>query len=803
MGAVGLVVRAELRHRWRSLLALALLVAMVGGLVLGAIAAGRRTASAFPRFVQTYGYDAFVYSLSPVPRAVHLPGVTSSIRFLSPAYGNPTCACPIALNSSSFTLNESTPNVMRHYVKLVSGRWPGPDAPDEVLASFMLAHDEGIHPGSIFRVPLYSSNQIPDAIQGTGVPAGPTVTLRVVGIDAAETDFPSVGTPSYTVLVGPAFGNRYNQGTAVFSEYAVRLKRGAADYPAFSSAVTAMIGSQAGGTADLSLSATTVQDTIHPQAVGWWVLALLAGIAGSAMIGQALSRQSRVEAETNETLAALGLHPRQLFVAGFGRGLVIGVAGALGAIAVAYALSPIAPVGEARIADPTHGPLFDVPVLLMGGLATAVAVTVMGLWPAWRESRVRSSVRHEAIRRPSLVVAQLATAGAPASAVVGVRRALERGSGRTAVPVGSALAGTAFAVAALCATAVFGSSLLNLTATPRLYGQGFGVWFRNLYDPTAAAQVLSSLRHDRKVTAISLGVQAPVTIGRQSATLLAAQSLRGPLVISAASGRMAARPGEIDLGSKTMRQVGATIGSPVRVAIPLPSGATQVTTFRVVGTATFPPDFGIVGFDTGAIVTLDGFVEAQCRHGPSFESCRSTALGNPAYLAGLQPGSAGHADAQRLTRQYPGYASLAVKPTDLVNFGEAVNFPFILGVILVLFGAATLIHVLVVSVARRRRELGLLKAIGFVRHQVAAAVCWQATTVAVVGIVLGVPFGVIGGRFVWRAFATNLGVVPVVVVPLGALVLLGLGVVLVANVLAAGPALVSARSRAGVLLRTE
>jgi hypothetical protein len=223
----------------------------------------------------------------------------------------------------------------------------------------------------------------------------------------------------------------------------------------------------------------------------------------------------------------------------------------------------------------------------------------------------------------------------------------------------------------------------------------------------------------------------------------------------------------------------------------------------VVGAATFPPDFGIVGFDTGAIMTVHGVVAAQCPSGTSYETCRSTVLANPAIMAALRPGPAGRADAVAYVNRFPGYAALPVKPTDLVNFGQAVNFPFILGIVLVLFGAATLVHVLVVSVARRRRELGLLKAIGFVRRQVAAAVCWQATTVAAIGIVVGVPFGIIAGRLVWNAFATNLGVVPAVVVPLWALVLLGTGVVVVANVLAAGPAYVSARARAGVLLRTE
>ena len=51
VGAVRLVFGAELRRRWRSWLILVVLIAVVAGLVLAAAAAGRRTATAFPRFV--------------------------------------------------------------------------------------------------------------------------------------------------------------------------------------------------------------------------------------------------------------------------------------------------------------------------------------------------------------------------------------------------------------------------------------------------------------------------------------------------------------------------------------------------------------------------------------------------------------------------------------------------------------------------------------------------------------------------------------------------------------------------------
>jgi predicted lysophospholipase L1 biosynthesis ABC-type transport system permease subunit len=142
-------------------------------------------------------------------------------------------------------------------------------------------------------------------------------------------------------------------------------------------------------------------------------------------------------------------------------------------------------------------------------------------------------------------------------------------------------------------------------------------------------------------------------------------------------------------------------------------------------------------------------------------------------------------------------------PTNLLNFGEAVNFPLIFGLAVALFGVATLLHFLVVSVARRRREVGILKSIGFVRRQVALAVSWQATTIALIGIVIGVPLGIALGRAVWSAFATNLGVFPQLVVNTALIALIAGGALVVANLLAIGPALASARSPSASLLAVE
>jgi predicted lysophospholipase L1 biosynthesis ABC-type transport system permease subunit len=90
-----------------------------------------------------------------------------------------------------------------------------------------------------------------------------------------------------------------------------------------------------------------------------------------------------------------------------------------------------------------------------------------------------------------------------------------------------------------------------------------------------------------------------------------------------------------------------------------------------------------------------------------------------------------------------------------------------------------------------------------VRRQVAAVVCWQATAVALAGITVGAPIGIAAGRVLWRIFATDFGVVPVGVVEPVLIAALAVGVLAVANALAAVPALLAARSQPARLLRAE
>ena len=488
---------------------------------------------------------------------------------------------------------------------------------------------------------------------------------------------------------------------------------------------------------------------------------------------------------------------------------------------LAVALSPFTPAGEARLADPSAGLLADWPVLAAGVLLTVLATAVLGVLPALRSARLRSRLRARPglapVYRPSAVVHALASAGAPPAAIIGTRRALQRGGtggpGGTAtggtVPVGTALAGTATAVAALCATAVFGASLTHLTASPALYGAPFQLLFPTSGPggPTEAG-LLAEFRRDPALARITLGRNPSLTVNGVSVRSLATTAIRGPVLLSTAAGRLPAGDREIALGASTMRQTGARLGGTVRVTLTSPAGVRRTVLFTVTGMVPFSSDLSTGGIGTGAALTLAGYDAALCPSGPgaaATSACRRAAergLGSVILLRAAD-GPAGAAALARHIRRHPNDAYRTTVPTALVSFGESANFPLLLGAILVLCGAATLAHLLAVSVRRRRRENGLLSSLGFVRRQLGEILFWQASTVAVAGLLAGVPLGLVAGHAIWRAFAANLGVVGVVVLPAGVIALLGAGVLVAANLLAVLPALAAGRSPAGPALRSE
>jgi hypothetical protein len=143
------------------------------------------------------------------------------------------------------------------------------------------------------------------------------------------------------------------------------------------------------------------------------------------------------------------------------------------------------------------------------------------------------------------------------------------------------------------------------------------------------------------------------------------------------------------------------------------------------------------------------------------------------------------------------------RPAEIVIFQSTGATPALLAIGLAVGAVAALALALTSSVRRRRRDLALLKTLGFERRQLASTIAWQASTIAAVDIVFGVPLGVALGRWLWTLFAHQIGVVPQPSVPVVQIVLIATAAVVLANLVSAIPGRLAARTPAALVLRSE
>jgi predicted lysophospholipase L1 biosynthesis ABC-type transport system permease subunit len=142
-------------------------------------------------------------------------------------------------------------------------------------------------------------------------------------------------------------------------------------------------------------------------------------------------------------------------------------------------------------------------------------------------------------------------------------------------------------------------------------------------------------------------------------------------------------------------------------------------------------------------------------------------------------------------------------PLEVRRLQQVDALPFVLAAFLALLGIVAVGFALASSVRRRGRDLAILKTLGFSRRQVSATVAWQATTIALVGLLVGIPLGVVAGTAVWRMVADDIGVVSVPEIPIALLIGIAAATLVLANLIAAVPAWVAARTQPARVLRSE
>ena len=143
------------------------------------------------------------------------------------------------------------------------------------------------------------------------------------------------------------------------------------------------------------------------------------------------------------------------------------------------------------------------------------------------------------------------------------------------------------------------------------------------------------------------------------------------------------------------------------------------------------------------------------------------------------------------------------RPAEIVNYRTIGLTPTLLVSGLALGAIVALALTLLASVRQRRARPGPVEDDRFRPLAAGAAVAWQASVAAVVGIVVGIPLGIVAGRWLWDLFARQIYAVPYPTVSVVSVLLVALGALVLANVIAAVPARSAARTTTAVMLRSE
>ena len=826
MGAVWLRARAQLRGRLLASLLLVLLVGLAGGVVLAAVAGARRSDAALPRFLAaSQRTDVTVWILGPRGGQPARSNLAAELRAVAALPEVRTAQRGVGLIISASDPGGTAPPMRQlawvgvdrvgselfSHPRLVAGRLPRPDRVDEAIIDEEFAWRHGFRTGASFRVGTYTRTQFGPAGEGVPIqPKGPSADLRVTGILRSPEDLLPVvegreeidADESSQLYLTPAFWHRYGPDLANYGMLiAVDLHRDSADLPAFTAAVqqrfAGKVHFQAGEFSDEGATAG-IRRAIAVETGALAAFAVLAALALLLLVGQTLDRQVLLESAEYPILRGLGMTGAQLIGVALARAAAIGVSGAAVAMALALALSPLTPIGVARRAELRPGVAADWPVLVAGSVAIVGMVAVCAVLAAWRAARTRGDalgqLEQAGAGRPSPAAGALASAGARPSAVTGVRFALEPGHGRTGVPVRAALAGAVAAVCTVTAAVGFGASLAHLRRHPAGYGVTWDVTVGGFASAAAAEPVAGRLIDNPSVTAVTgeLGL-LDAAIDGQYVPLTAMEERKGRLPPALIEGREPLRPDEIALGSVTLRRLRRQVGDTVTLtAAQGPERRLEVVGRVVLNRGNFVD--GVMSPGKGGILHPDLIRQLSP---PPVEPYPGS------FRVRLDPGADRDQVIAQLRREFGAFVLTPKPHGDVRNLERVANLPGLLAGLVALLALGTVTHALVTSVRRRRRDLAVLKTLGFTRGQVAATICWQATTFAVVALAIGVPLGVAAGRWAWQLTADTLGVHSGPMVPLAAMAAAAVGAVLAANLVAALPGRAASRLPPATALRSE
>ncbi len=706
------------------------------------------------------------------------------------------------------------------------GRLANPRRADEIVMTASAARILGVRVGQMVPLGFYSNAQTnsPDFGSPRVVPRL-KVKARLVGLVVLNTQLvqDDIDRTYGTVFLDQALMQKLNHlepGELVPVLYGVQIDHAHATITQVERELIGVV--PRGATYEFHVTSSVdsqVELAIKPESVALGAFGAIAALVCLVLAAQAISRLLRRGEEDRRVLRALGTSPAAAAIEGLLGVLVAVVFGTLLAFAVAAFLSPLAPLGPVRPVYPGGRFAIDWTVLGVGVAVLILGLGAIAIAQANRRASHRTLLTGGSFAGRSKVLRGASATGLPVAGVIGIHFALESGQGRTAVPVRSVLFGTALAVALVVTTLTFASGLSNLVSRPPLYGWNWDY----LLQPTSniPPKAVSLLNHDPKIMAWSGADYTDLEIDGQEVPILA-ENARAKVAPPILSGHGLDNQHQIVLGAGTLAMLHKHIGETVVVSLGTKDAPAFIkpTALLIVGTATLPA----VGYNsfvaehtsmgTGAILPLGVFPAALDNsgadpnlHGPEMAFVRMRSDVNA---------RAGRADLERIAKTankifaadkntFGNSVSVlgVLQPVQIVNYRSVGSTPVILAVGLAVGAILALGLTLASSVRRRRRDLAMLKTLGFTRRQLAAVVAWQSTTTALVGVVVGIPLGIIIGRELWTLFARSINAVPDPTVPVSSVLFVGVGTLVFANLVAALPGRSAARTSAALVLRAE
>jgi hypothetical protein len=767
-GAIRLVARAELRERCWSLLALGVVLGLVGGLVLGAVALGERTATAYPRLVEAVHLDdARLIVPADRPAVVEalptLPGVAA--LWLTEAWVGQVDGPQLQYVSLAAG---TAPHPELVTPVIVAGRGADPAAADEVVVSERLA-EHGFGLGATLPLRMLTLEDMARFAVGF-TPHGPATSVRVVGVAR----MPGWGQALPDVLAGPGFA-RALAGTGIGHAAYVRLDPAPDAAARFDAAVAGVSVGQPSIVGDYLTPGVEFPRTPDPAVqaaerallIGVGLFALVVGLGVLQVVGLGLLRTAGAARAARSVEAALGMTRAQSVAARVvAAGPAAAVAALLGA-GVVVAAGVLAPLGSQARFEPEPGFRGQWALALAGGATLgALFLLVSAVTAAFAWRRRALAVPEPAPVRPDSPAAVLGGSLCRWPTVLLGSRLAQAGTRRGVPPAVTVLAAAA-AVAGIVATVTVGASLDRLVATPERWAGGADITIADSREPDVVALV-----EDPRVAALAITDTAYARLASGDPLgIVSIAARKGAPPVELVSGRLPAAPDEVAVNPRLAAERGLSAGD--RLDTLATDGTPHPMT--VVGIAVVPNEnHGPLGQDL--LATGDGLLAVSPER-------------NFPLLTTHVYARAGTAEA--LAAELGGRLELAPQsvPDAIRNLGDLGRLPDVLAVVLAVVAGTGLTHSLLVGARRLAREMAVFSVLGATPGQVRATLGLLAAATAVPAVVLGVPIGLGVARLFWWQVASTIGVGGDIAVPVGPIALLIAAVPLGAALIAAVPAL--------------